>query len=146
MQLISYNSCDTYAVSEDVRFELNGDKLMNELDIANWLSTAASRNGFATPYLLGGTDLDGSVDSGDLNSLALSWTQTSDKWSEGDFNADGVVNSSDLNALALNWQSFSVAAAVHEVVSEPMGMTILLLAVIGGWAQNRPRMALSLKR
>ena len=56
--------------------------------------------------VLGGdANLDGVVDSADLNRLALHWGHTDNVgWFEGDFNGDGLVNATDLNQIGINWQ------------------------------------------
>ena len=87
------------------------DALVGETtDLESWLSSAAEHNGFSEAYLAGDSNLDGSVNSIDLNNLALNWRQSVAEWSGGDFTANGVVDSLDLNALALNWQK-SIAMA-----------------------------------
>ena len=97
------------------QLDLNGDGSVSGPDLDQWLEDAASANGFAAPYLFGDANLDGSVDAGDLNALALSWQDSVASWSGGDFTADGIVDAGDLNLLALNWQdSIPVAAAVPE--------------------------------
>ncbi len=60
----------------DTRFDLNLDGIVDVHDLDQWRADAATINGFATPYLKGDADLNGVVDSGDLNSLALNWRQT----------------------------------------------------------------------
>ena len=98
----------------------------------------------ATP---GDANLDGRVDAGDLNELALNW-QTGDRgWREADFTGDGFVDAADLNLLAINWQfgvvqptlvafddAFSHALAA--AVPEPGTMGLL---TIGGLAMIRRR-------
>ncbi len=95
-----------------------------------WLSVAATENGFGAPYLGGDANLDGTVNAQDLNSLALNWQENVDPWSQGDFNTDGFVDASDLNALALNWQNSIPTAVAAAAVPEPNSLTILCLGVI----------------
>ena len=109
-------------------FDITGDAAVNQDDLNQWLSDAATENGFGVPYLGGDANLDGTVDAQDLNSLALNWQQNVDPWSQGDFNTDGFVDASDLNALALNWQSSIPSAAA--AVPEPNSLAILCLCVI----------------
>jgi len=109
-------------------FDITGDSAVNQDDLNQWLSDAATENGFGVPYLGGDANLDGTVDAQDLNSLALNWQQNVDPWSQGDFNTDGFVDASDLNALALNWQSSIPSAAA--AVPEPNSLAILCLCVI----------------
>ena len=117
--------------STDRRFDLNGDTSIDQLDIAPWLASAATENGFGETFLLGDADLDGRVNSADLNSLGISWQQDIAIWSAGDFTADGRVNSADLNAIGLNWQK-SIPSAAAQSVPEPSGN--LLLFVVGLFA------------
>ena len=111
----------------DYYFDLTDDQAIDNDDLNQWLSEAATENGFAAPYLLGDANLDGSVDATDLNALALSWRQDTALWSAGDFTADGKVDAADLNGLALNWRQ-SIPTASNEPVPEPAA---LFLAVIG---------------
>ncbi|HSV14025.1 MAG TPA: hypothetical protein VLI90_07175, partial [Tepidisphaeraceae bacterium] len=54
--------------------------------------------------LLGDTNLDGSVDVGDLGQLASNYGQTSGAtWEDGDTNNDGAVDVADLGMLATNY-------------------------------------------
>jgi len=85
----------------------------NSLD--HLATTRSTQGTIADGYLSGDSDLDGLVDSSDLNNLALNWQQDVAVWSGGDFTADGAVNASDLNELALNWrESIAVAAPVPD--------------------------------
>ena len=52
----------------------------------------------------GDANLDGRVDAGDLNEVAINWQGEDRGWREGDFNGDGVVDAGDLNLVAVNWQ------------------------------------------
>ena len=55
---------------------------------------------------VGDADLDGDVDSADLNRVGLNWQRTGDAdWQNGDFNGDERVDSADLNLLGLNWDA-----------------------------------------
>ena len=115
--------------SDNPALDLTDDGVVDDADLLEWRSVAASRNGFNEPYLLGDSDLDGVVDAVDLNNLALNWRQNVATWSQGDFTADGVVDSADLNALAVNWaRSITIASAISAPVPEPSPW---LLAVFG---------------
>lgn len=54
--------------------------------------------------LPGDADLDGDVDSVDLNILAINWRSEQNDWTTGDFNMDSSVDALDLNAVAANWR------------------------------------------
>ena len=111
-------------------FDLSGEGIVDDTDLAQWLLGAATHNGFGDAYLTGDSNLDGFVNATDLTNLALNWQQEAARWSAGNFTAsDGIVNAADLNKLALNWQqSISLAATVSSPVPEP---SVLLLAVVG---------------
>ncbi|HSV14351.1 MAG TPA: hypothetical protein VLI90_08835 [Tepidisphaeraceae bacterium] len=88
--------------------------------------------------LLGDTDLNGSVDVGDLGALASNYGISTDRtWSQGDFNYDDKADVADLGALATNYgvslgagsiDGASVAGpiAAAAAVPEPGGMWALL--------------------
>ena len=101
------------------QFDLTGDGILDRDDVDQWLATAAAENGFAAAYLYGDANLDGSVNSPDLNALGRNWLANSNAWQSGDFTADGSVDASDLNQLAQNWQASlpAVATAVPEPAS-----------------------------
>jgi hypothetical protein len=117
------------AGTNDLAFDLSVDGAVDSTDLSQWLSEAATINGFTAPYLSGDSNLDGSVDAVDLNNLALNWRQEVASWSGGDFKADGFVDSGDLNELALNWrESIPTASSANAAVPEP---STLLLTVVG---------------
>ena len=116
------------AKTDHASFDLDGDGTVNDSDLTKWLSDAANHNGFSEAYLLGDSNLDGVVNSEDLNRLGISWQQNIALWSGGDFTTDGRVNSADLNELGVNWQA-SIPLAAAQSVPEPSG--ILLLCVAG---------------
>ena len=109
----------------DSKFDLNEDETVNLIDLNQWLLDAGAENGFSSPYLLGDANLNGIVNSSDLNLLALNWRANERLWSAGDFNADGVVNSVDLNSIALNWRS-SIPSAASQTAAVPEPATAFL--------------------
>ena len=122
-------TAEVFAKTHNSTFDVTGDDVVDTADVTAWLSDAAEYNGFSEAYLEGDANLDGSVDAGDLNNLALNWRQDVAFWSAGDFNVDGSVGAADLNALALNWRSGVAAAASAPAVPEPSSITLLLLGV-----------------
>lgn len=112
-------------------FDLNDDEFVNSADVQAWLSAAGSEMGFSDSLLLGDANLDGRVDSQDLNAVALNWQQTNRSYDQGDFNGDGFVNSVDLNTLANSWQqSVSALGAVAATVPEPQGYLALMIGIL----------------
>lgn len=110
------------AGSEESRFDLNQDGMVDRADLTRWVEDI---NGTS----FGDANLDGSVDAGDLNILALNWRRDVALWSAGDFNADGSVDAGDLNELALNWrQPIPLGASVPEPSS--LLLTVVALTLI----------------
>ena len=99
--------------NSSTRFDLSGDGVVDQRDIDFLV-----RNILQTEY--GDANLDGRVDSADLNELALHWRQSSRaSWSSGDFNCDGGVDAKDLNQLALHWQRRSAQPVRGLVAKHP---------------------------
>lgn len=123
----------------DSSFDLTGDDTVDEADLTKWRADAATKNGFGEPYLAGDSNLDGIVDSADLNNLALGWRKVDTPlWSAGDFNADGSINALDLNELALNWrQSIPIASTANAPVPEPSALLLTLVGVTLSWGLPR---------
>ena len=96
---IDYLVREIVAGPGDAVFDLTGDGIVDIADLTTWLSEAAAHNEISQPYLPGDSNLDGAVNTIDLNILALNWRQDVALWSGGDFTADGIVDSSDLNGL-----------------------------------------------
>jgi hypothetical protein len=69
--------------------------------------------------LLGDTNLDLTVDTGDFNQLAANFNGSGQHWFTGDFNYDAVVNALDFNAVATNFGSTLPAPALGSLVPEP---------------------------
>jgi hypothetical protein len=113
----------------DAVLDMNGDGTIDSQDVDQWLDHAASENGFASTYLFGDSNLDGSVTAIDLNALALSWRESGAVWSSGDFTGDGSVNAEDLNLLGLNWRTALSIAAASQNVPEPAAGSSFLAAV-----------------
>jgi hypothetical protein len=114
----------------DFYFDLTADGAINNADLSQWLSDAATANGFAAPYLLGDANLDGSVNVSDLNALGQNWLGHPNTWRLGDFNADGIVNAGDLNKIGLNWLTEIPSAASAARVPEQSAFTLLLFGIM----------------
>jgi hypothetical protein len=78
--------------------------------------------------LMGDSNLDGTVDSGDFNQLANAFNSSGQHWFTGDFNYDGIVNALDFNAIASNFGSSLAAPALGSVVPEPATIAAMMLA------------------
>ncbi len=118
------------AGTNNLVFDLTADDVVDNADLTDWLSEAATYNAFTFPYLLGDANLDGSVNAADLNALGRNWLRSPNAWQSGDFTADGTVNANDLNQLALNWQQSIPSAASPASVPEPAASILLLLAIM----------------
>ena len=117
---------DMVAGTNDLNLDIDGSGTVDGGDIDEWRSVAATQNGWAEPYFRGDANLDGTINSADLNKVGLSWQQAQDRYSEGDFNGDGTVAAADLNAVGLNWQKSIAAASSAAAVPEP-GSALLLV-------------------
>ena len=49
------------------QFDLNGDQVINNTDVDQWLTDAGSENGFGSPYNRGDANLDGVTDGQDFH-------------------------------------------------------------------------------
>ena len=93
---------------------------------------------FTTMYTLyGDTNLDGSVNGTDLNTVLSNYNQAGG-WSQGDFNYDGTVNGADLNIVLSNYnQSLSVGAAVPEPSTLLLAAAGLAALLAYGWRKRK---------
>ena len=120
----------------DSRFDCSGDGLLTVEDIEcvssleqrDRILTKAGESELGDPYRLGDTNLDGAVNSADLNVIGLNWQQNESGWYAGDFNLDGRVDASDLNYVGLNWLYSAQVTAVQ--VCEPNATNHLLIAIV----------------
>jgi hypothetical protein len=79
-------------------YDLNDDLVVDEGDVAHLVETVLATN-------FGDANLDGIVNSVDLNQVGIHWQQQAcNGWADGDFTGDGAVTSVDLNQLGINWQ------------------------------------------
>ena len=86
----------------DPALDIDGNGEITFGDVSSWLETAGNAT-LGTPFVAGDANLDGRVDSADLNSVGISWQMDVTSWGQGDFNADGRVNAIDLNDVGRNW-------------------------------------------
>ena len=112
--------------SNDLLFDLNGTETVGFDDREFWLTTYKQS-------LVGDANLDGIVDSADLNAVGVNWqSATAIGWADGDFNGDGNVNSTDLNEIGIHWREQGAQEAMAATVPEPTGMVLLMLAALTG--------------
>lgn len=118
------------AGTNNTDFDLTGDGNVDLLDQDQWRSDAAAENGFAAAYRIGDVNLNGTVDSVDLNVIGINWQQNVSPWSKGDFDLSGFVDAGDLNQLGINWQSSLPLAATANAVPEPSSPVLLFLGIL----------------
>lgn len=119
------------------QFDLTGDATINNDDLDVWLSSAASLNGFSTPYQRGDADDIGSttsrdVDITDFNRLAINFDPLGNNaphsWADANFDGDDDIDITDFNFLAVNFSPSSYAATTS--VPEPASTWIALCGVL----------------
>ena len=108
-------------------FDLNGDGTIDLTDRNEWLSSAATENGFGSPYKAGDANLDGIVDISDFNIWNSHKFSANLLWSAGDFNADGVVDIQDFNA----WNANKFTASDTVSIPEPSSGVLWTVALLG---------------
>ena len=112
-------------------FDLNMDDVINTADLDEWLSLAATANGYSSAYLRGDTELDRDIDLSDYNTLATNFDPSGTYgpylWQDGNFDGDDNIDLSDYNALASNFQPLGYGAAA---VPEPASALLALLALL----------------
>ncbi len=86
-------------------FDLDGDDVINNQDVDEWLSAAANDEGAADAYKRGDADLNGQIDFNDFLAWLLHFRQQTLLWNEGDFDGSGVVDFTDLIILVINLNS-----------------------------------------
>ena len=120
--------------NNDLTYDIDESGTVDLADRDAWLIETGS--------LPGDANLDGKVDSVDLNSVGVNWQNPdgpTDTWANGDFTGDGNVNSVDLNVIGVNWQKSAsdfpgVPAAA---VPEPTGLAVVLAGLLGLLAFRR---------
>lgn len=110
------------------QYDVNSDGRIDSDDVSIWLTAAADRNGFATPYRHGDSNLDGLVDENDLDRWNANKFTGSANWDDGNFNGDNNVDVSDFNLWNANKFTSSGMATVPEPAS--MSLAIAMLGVL----------------
>ena len=110
------------AVGAGNQFDLISDLTLDNLDVTEWLSRAATKNSFPTPYRRGDTELDRDVDITDFNALAVNFAATpvvpAPTFDEGNFDGDSDSDITDFNSLAVNFAA-SGYSGQSQSVPEP---------------------------
>ena len=122
-------------MTNNAAFDLNGDMIVDNVDLDLWLLEAGEEMlGLGRALLRGDANLDGSVDVSDFNIWNGNQFTNTAAFCSGDFNADGVVDVGDFNVWnGNNFQSADVAP-----VPEPAG-TLLVLTGFAALAMFRRR-------
>lgn len=109
-------------------FDLTGDGVIDNEDVDEWLSVAASGVGLESAYQRADANLDGFVDGGDF----ILWNQgkftATTRWDTGDFNGDGVADGSDF--ILWNANKFTSSDGVS-ALPEPTPRVLLIALLLG---------------
>ena len=128
------------AVGASNPFDLNVDMSIDNDDLDQFLADAATKNGYASPFLRGDTDdigasLTRDVDITDFNSLATHFlpvgtsTPSLVSWDKGNFDGDDDIDITDFNFLAINFAPTGYVSPGAVVTPEPSGLALVGL----GW-------------
>jgi hypothetical protein len=96
-------------------YDMNSDATINFSDMLVWLNVAGLQNGFATGYLAGDANLDGSVDATDFSILQNALFTLTPGWCHGDVNVSGAVDVADFNQW--NMHKFTEATPAASALS-----------------------------
>lgn len=109
----------------------SGARLRNLYSFANVASYAWFGLRLAAYGLDGDANMDGTVDTLDLNALVGHFGQSGAVWSHGDFDHSGSVNTIDFNMLAGNFgNTLPVAGSgLGATVPEPAGLAMGILSI-----------------
>jgi uncharacterized protein (TIGR03790 family) len=89
------------------------------------------------PAIAGDGNLDGIVDSTDINTVLSFYDQVGMDWMQGDFNGNDTVDGADLNIVLAHFGQTAASAAA--AVPEPGTPCLLALAAVALLAWNRRR-------
>ncbi len=122
--------------SDDVKFDLNGDGIVSELDREFWVDVNQT--------FFGDADLNGNVDFSDFLVLSRNFGTTDADWEDGNFNLDREVNFSDFLFLSRNFGQMRIdeegSGEAAFSVPEPASQHLLLSAALLGLLLARPRL------
>ena len=108
----------------DPKFDLDGNGVVDNDDLTEWLAQASSNSPDGKTFVRGDATLDGNVLGGDFSILASNFGQPG-VWSDGNFVVDpvpggGTVGGQDFSLLASNFNFTSIAS-----VPEPAGLSVV---------------------
>jgi hypothetical protein len=146
------------AGTNNAGFDLTGDGFVDLDDRDSWLTQAGAVNlASGNPYLLGDTNLDGTVDGLDFMVWNKNRFSSNAAWCASDFNADGVIDGADFIIWNENrFMSASSNGILHgsgpvefaggqlidlppsQAVPEPSGCLVILSALFGLTVFRRP--------
>ena len=110
-------------------FDLTGEGVVNQGDLAQWLQTAGANNlPSGNAYLRGDANLDGYVDGSDFVEWNENKFSSQAAWCAGDFNADGEVDGMDF--VVWNMHKFMSSDSYLSLVPEPGAGGMLLLGLL----------------
>ena len=124
-------------------FDLSGDGAVDNSDLTLWLRVAADENGFASAYLPGDANLDGSVQFDDFLALSAGFGGPGRDWSQGNFNADEEIDFADFLTLSSNFGLAVPERGQVQIVPEPSTVFMLpclLTLLLCGRQRHAPRM------
>ena len=113
-------------------FDLTGDSMVGVADLTQWLSKAASFNGYNTPYRRGDTNFDMDVDITDFHALVTNFDFDGDTnhndWPEGNFDGDGDVDITDFDYMANNFSPIGYGST--NSIPEPSASFLALIGLL----------------
>ncbi len=113
--------------------DMNDDGVLDLLDRDRWLAEVGIAE-IGVPFLPGDANLDGFIDTRDLNPVGFSWQQCSGiGWDWGDYDFDDCVTALDLNYVGVNWQHGHVA---NNAAPEPGGWLLACFAACFLWRKS----------
>lgn len=115
-------------MSDSLRFDLNGDGVIDSLDRTEWVEQLANTN-------FGDADLDGEVAFSDFLDVATAFNEPAG-WAGGDFDGNGMTEFQDFLLLANN---FGASNATEDVAAVPEPSSLVLCSVLVGLLALRRR-------
>ena len=139
------------AVGAGNKYDLDGNNIINEADITEWLMATGTENSFGSPLLRGDTDgLDNvspavrSVDITDFQNFLTGFTGAGSTWEVGNFNGDNKVDITDFtnhflpNFAATGGGTYGPGQAIPEPSTVLLiGLGGLLLSFLLKWHPRR---------